>query len=280
MKRIVLALACTVACIGPAAAQEKSGELIPSITVVGTGQVESKPDQAEITIGVMTEAETASDALQDNTGKMKRLMEELERLGIDEKDIQTSNFSVSPRYAHDPKGRRAPEIDGYQVSNQVQIKVRKLSGLGRVLDDLISSGANQVHGISFSLGDSTNTMDDARRKAMADARRKAELYAKAARVELGRPLLIQEQVQGQPRPPMPYMRMAAAESDAVPISPGELTTSAQIHVTYAIEPVHVERGKADRKAQREQAEEVQEEQVEVKEEAADITVEAREPRNR
>ena len=267
MKRMMFAIACTVACVGSAHAQERAAELVPSITVIGTGEVQSKPDLAQINVGVVTQDESASAALEQNTEKMQDLMEELSRLGIDEKDIRTTNFNVGPTYSHDPQGRRPPEIEGYQVSNQVQIKVRKLSALGRVLDDLISRGANQVNGISFSLADSTNTMDDARRKAMADARRKAELYAKAARVELGQPLLIQEQGSRSVLPPIPYARMAAMESDAVPVSPGELTTSAQITVTYKIENVQREAKAAAEKVEvtTEAVESVKEEAEEVKE---------------
>jgi uncharacterized protein YggE len=238
MKRIVAGgLAMALALTSIAAAQDDSqhvsSKLIPSITVIGTGEVNSKPDMATINIGVTTEAESAADALKANTEKMNRLMEDLKRTGIDDKDIQTSNFSVHPRYDHDPEGRRAPKINGYQVNNQVQVKVRKLNSLGRLLDDVISSGANNVQGIEFSLADSTNAMDDARTKAMADARRKAELYAKAAELKLGKPMLIQEQItRGGPQP-MPYARMAMA-AEAVPVAAGELTTSAQITVTYRI----------------------------------------------
>lgn len=271
MKRIVFIIACTVVCVASARAQERAAELVPSITVIGTGEVQSKPDLAQINVGVVTQDESASAALEQNTEKMQDLMEELSRLGIDEKDIQTTNFSVGPTYSHDPQGRRPPEIEGYQVSNQVQIKVRKLSALGRVLDDLISRGANQVNGISFSLADSTNTMDDARRKAMADARRKAELYAKAARVELGQPLLIQEQGSRSVPPPIPYARMAAMESDAVPVSPGELTTSAQITVTYKIQNVQREAKAAEEKVDTvEAAESVKEEATEVVEPEVDV----------
>jgi hypothetical protein len=120
------------------------------------------------------------------------------------------------------------------VSNVAQIKVRQLSALGSILDDLMQGGANQVYGISFSLSDPANALDDAREKAVADARRKAELYAEAAGVQAGQAIMIQEQNVRGPQPMFFDARAAMPTAAAVPVSPGEQTLTAEVTVTYRL----------------------------------------------
>jgi uncharacterized protein YggE len=216
-----------------AVADDKSIFDQPHISVTGTGEVNAKPDMATITIGVMTEAESAAQALEQNNGRMQKLFERLKGLGIAEKDIQTANFNVSPKYENNPQRAEAPRIVGYTVTNEVRIRVRRLSSLGRVLDQAVQDGANRIHGISFSIDDDTNVMDEARKKAMSDARRKAELLAEAAGVRLGKPLSITDQPQARPMP-MPMMQMRMMAADSVPVAPGELTNTATIQVTYSL----------------------------------------------
>lgn len=155
---------------------------------------------------------------------------------IADKDILTSNFSVNPQYRYDNiNGQQRASIVGYQVSNEVTVKIRNLPSLGDILDAVITAGANNVNGISFSLAEPGNVLDQARQKAMADAKRKAELYAGAAGVKVGRVLYITES-SGSIQPPGPMMMMArAAVSEAVPISAGEQESTATITVIYAIE---------------------------------------------
>lgn len=213
-----------------ASAEEK--EPTPSITVVGTGESHAKPDQAHIQVGVVTQAASASQAMQANNGAMKKLFELLAERDIAEKDIQTTGFNVSPQYQHDPAGKRPPAIVGYEARNQVQVKVRKLASLGELLDELVREGANHVSGISFSVADSQGILDDARRKALADARRKAQLYAAAADVKLGSLLQLEEG--STPAFAPRYMaRQAAAE--AVPIAAGEQQFTVSVTATYRIE---------------------------------------------
>ena len=232
MKTILLLCLCWC---GAAALQAEETDVFDQshITVTGMGEIDAKPDMATITVGVVTEAESASAALEENNERMKKLFEILKDRGVAEKDLQTANFNVSPKYQHHPQGREEPKIVGYTVTNEVRVKVRRLSSLGGVLDALVQDGANRVHGISFSIDDEANLMDDARKKAMADARHKAELLAAAANMRLGRPL----QISDQPPPrPMPMQRFRMAEAaQAVPIAPGEVTQTAIIHVTYALE---------------------------------------------
>jgi uncharacterized protein YggE len=204
--------------------------LVPSITVVGSGKSSARPDMAQIQVGVVTEAPLAAKALKDNNDAMSRLFSTLDARGIAKKDVQTSSFSVVPQYKRGPHGEQVPEIVGYRVSNQVAVKVRKLDSLGQVLDEVVQQGANQVQGVSFAIAEPNPLLDEARRKAMASARRKAELYAKEAGVEVGRVLLIQEETPHVPRP----LAMGLSRAEGVPVAEGEQEFGASITVTYAI----------------------------------------------
>ncbi len=204
---------------------------VPSVTVVGTGEATSRPDMAEIQVGVVTRAARAAQALEDNNKAMNKLFRTLTTAGIARNDLQTSSFSVAPQYRYSKSGEEPPQIIGYQVSNQVRVKVRQLASLGQVLDALVEAGANNVQGISFSVADPTRLLDEARRQAMADAHRKAELYSRAAAVNLGRVLTIQEQT---PEVPRPFFMAAARAENGVPVAPGEQQFRATVTVTYAL----------------------------------------------
>jgi uncharacterized protein len=207
----------------------------PSITVTGTGEVQTRPDIVEIRLGVLTEASTAAEALRRNTEAMDALLETLRERNIERRDIQTAQFNVAPRYHYDRSGERPPQIVAYQVSNQVRVKVRKIDDLGTILDKVVQQGANQIHGINFSVDDPTEFLDEARKKAIDDARRKAKLYAEAAEVQVGRPLLIQERI-ADPPVPLPFRQMEMQAADrAVPIEAGEHTLRVNVSVTYALE---------------------------------------------
>lgn len=226
------ALLCLLALLAaPAAARAYD---TPSIQVAGTGEVSATPDTGHLSAGVVTEAPTAAEAVRANGAAMERVLAALEAAGIAKKDVQTSGFSVWPVYAESAGGAVQPRITGYRVSNQVSVRVAGVEKVGGVLDQLVASGANEMGGVSFSIGDPEPLLDEARKRALADARRKAELYAASAGVRLGRLLRIEETGGGGPGP-MP--RMARMEASApVPISPGQLELSVTTTVTYAIEP--------------------------------------------
>jgi uncharacterized protein YggE len=222
----------TLSAVAPPHARAEPAQRVSSITVVGQGEVQAKADLAQVSVGVVTEAKTASEALAQNNAAMRRLLDALRARGVEPRDVQTTSFSVFPQYEHDGETRQIPRIVGYQVQDQVQVKVRQLDRLGQVLDDLVQGGANLIHGIGFSVAEPRRLLDQARKLAVEDARRKAELLALAAGSRLGPPLEIQEAGAGLPTPP-PMARMAAAES-AVPIATGELSLGAQVTVTYAL----------------------------------------------
>jgi uncharacterized protein YggE len=215
----------------------------PSINVAGTGKVSAAPDMARISMGVTTQGDTARAALAANNEAMSRLLEVLKERGVATKDVQTSNISINPQYSQPPQPRpgRAPDegfvpkIVGYNVNNMVQIKARDLSKLGELLDAVVQGGANQMHGISFEVEKPEKLLDQARKDAMADAKRKAEQLAGEAGVVLGYPLHITESGGGiLPQPMMKGRAMMMAAESAVPVSAGEEELSLSVSVVYEL----------------------------------------------
>jgi uncharacterized protein YggE len=213
-----------------ACAQADEGDEPRSITVSATGSVAAEPDQARITSGVTTEATTAAEALAQNSQRMTKLVAGLKASGIEPKDIQTSSFNVQPRYTQ-PKEGEASVIDGYRVTNEVQIVARNLDKLGAVLDQLVSLGANELGGLFFEVSKAETLRDEARKEAIANARRRAELYAEAAGAKVGEVLKIQEGGEIGPRP-VPMAR--AMKAEAVPIERGTETLEASVTVTWEL----------------------------------------------
>jgi uncharacterized protein YggE len=211
-----------------ALAQEKRAER--SVTVSATGQVAVAPDMARISTGIVSEAETAREALQRNSAAMKKVVDGIKANGIDAKDIQTSNFNVEPRYEQARDGR-PPHIAGYRATNQVRFAVRDLSRVGELLDLVITLGANQAGGVSFQVSNAETLKDEARRQAMANALRRARLLAEAAGASVGEVLTITEDVSvAGPRP----MAGRALAAEAVPIEPGSQVLEARVEVTWAL----------------------------------------------
>ena len=223
----IIAISGLIAMSDAPAAQDKPIER--TVSVSASGQVAAEPDAAHISTGVVTEADTARDALTRNSTAMRALIDGLRALGLSDKDVQTSEISVEPRY-HQHKDGRPPTITGYRVVNQMRIIQRNIGRLGEVLDTCVSLGANQLGGIRFEVSGAETLKDEARRRAMANAVRRAQLYAKAAGASVGQVLTISETVSG-PRP-APMGRMAMAE--AVPIEAGSQMLEVTVHVTWAL----------------------------------------------
>ena len=208
----------------------------PALNLSAYGEVKVAPDQAAINFGVVTEAPTAQEAMAQNAQQMTRVVAALRRAGIAERDIQTSGLNLSPMLDYSKDGE-APRVTGYAAQNNVTVRVRDIAGLGTVLDKLIASGANEVSGITFSREDMTATEDEARMKAVADARRRAETMAEAAGMKLG-PLMALSDVPMDSGPmPMPRMAMAAeAKMGGAPIEAGELAVTTNVTAVYALRP--------------------------------------------
>ena len=203
-----------------------------TISITGNGSATSPPDMATINTGVVTQGKNAADAMKANNEIMAKLMAALKAQKIPAKDIQTSDFSVSPQYARDDRGRTQQEIVGYRVSNQVRVVIRNLPELGKVLDTLVSTGSNRVSGISFGITDSDGILNEARNNAIADARSKANLYAQALGIKVGKVVSVSESSVIAPRPQF-FARAAMADS-AVPIASGEQELTATIDLVFAI----------------------------------------------
>jgi uncharacterized protein YggE len=207
---------------------------VPSISVTGSGTASGRPDTAEVTTGVITQAATAVRALAQNSVATDKVLKAVLALGIAEKDIQTSRINVTPQRRQGRQEAYPPDIVGYEVGNQLRVKVRNLDMLGRLLDELVTQGANNLGGVRLFVAEPAPVLDQARTKAVADARRKAELYATAAGVKLGRVLSIREGGAVVPRPEGVPMRAMVAAA-AVPVAPGEQEFEASINITYALE---------------------------------------------
>lgn len=214
----------------PAIADE--ARMTRTISLTGHGEVRSVPDVATITSGVSSQGATASDALAANTSAMNAMFAALKEAGITEKDVQTSNFMVQPRYNF-PEGK-APELVGYEVSNNVTVTARKIADLGALLDKLVRAGSNQINGIAFSVSEPDAALDEARKRAVEDAMRKAKVYAGAAGVTLGPVVTISES--GGYQPPVPMVRAKAlmADSAPVPVAAGEQTLAVDVNITWEI----------------------------------------------
>jgi len=204
------------------------------ISLTGHGEVRSVPDSAIVTTGVLSQAATAAEALAANTTAMTALFAVLKETGIEDKDIQTSNFMVQPRYNFYQDGK-APELIGYDVSNNVTVRLRKIGDLGGLLDKVVKAGSNQINGISFEVSKPEPALDEARKLATVDATRKAKLYAEAMGVSLGNVMSISESTGYQP--PMPMVRGKVMMADAaapVPVAAGEQAISVDVNITWEI----------------------------------------------
>ena len=205
----------------------------PAISVTGEANVSVPPDLAQIDGGVATDAKTAREASDANNAAMGKVLLALKGAGIDEKDYQTSRLSLQPQYATSSKAAERPGVVGFRASNRVTIKIRDVTKVASVIDVLVGAGANEIGGINFVVTQASKLLDDAREQAIADARRKAQIYAKAAGVTLGEPISISEE--GAPTP-MFRSKAASGMAASAPVAPGEETLSVSVTVSWAIKP--------------------------------------------
>ncbi|HKO69605.1 MAG TPA: SIMPL domain-containing protein [Bradyrhizobium sp.] len=201
-----------------------------AITVTGEATVSAAPDLAQIDGGVSSDAKTAREASDANNAAMGKILLALKGAGIAENDFQTSRLSLQPQYA--PNRAGPSPVVGYRASNRVTVRSREPNKLANVIDTLVGAGANDIGGIAFTVSNASKLLDGAREQAIADARRKAETYAKAAGVTLGAPINISEE--GVPGPAPFRKNVAAMATSPTPVSPGEETLQVTVSVSWAI----------------------------------------------
>jgi len=202
-----------------------------TLSISATADVKVEPDIAFISGGVVSEARTAEEALQMNANDMAGVFEALEEAGVDRINIQTSNFSLNPRYEYPNNQPR--KLIGYTASNQVTAKITDLDEVGNIIDAMVSMGGNTFSGVRFAVEDTSDLMDEARKMAMQDAIDRADLYAEVSGYDVARIVTISESgsYSPQPQPQMAMMRMEAADA-ATQIAGGELSYSATVNVVF------------------------------------------------
>lgn len=229
LKRWVLPAAAVIVLCAPVAAQDTANQrVVPRITVTGDASVTTEPDIAQIRTGVTSQAKTAKEASDTNAKAAQGVVAALRAAGIDDKDIQTTRLTLQPTYDN-TNGPARGKINGFLASNQVMIRVRDIAKLADIIDRTVSAGATDIGGIEFVVSAPSQALDRARDAAVADARRKAEIYAKAAGVTLGRVLTLSEdQASAEP------MLMSARAAAAPPIMPGEKTLKLTVTISYEL----------------------------------------------
>jgi uncharacterized protein YggE len=230
----VAALAALAGLPAEAAAEDAGGNVI---TVTGHGSVSVKSDAATVELAVVNSAATARAALAANSAAVADLLKRLAELGYKDRDLATTRFDVSPQYkrASVSSGRTpadANRIVAYMVTNQLRVKVANAGRLGALLDEAVGAGANRISGIRFTVSQPERFREQAMREAVADARRRAEIYADAAGVGVGPVLRISETGSVSPQPRLRQF----AELSAVSIKPGQREITASVVVVFALAP--------------------------------------------
>jgi uncharacterized protein YggE len=226
MRKSAIALVVWLACLTAAHAADTAERLI---TVTGEAMTTAVPDMVTIRLGVATQGKTARDASGANAKLMTAVMAAIKAAGAAERDIQTARLALQPQFEQTKNG--PPHLTGFHASNDVTVKLRDIGKLADLIDHAVAAGANEMSGIEFSVSDHSKRLDEARTAAIADAHRKAEIYATAAGVKLGRAVAITETSASPPPRPV-----AAFRAVSTPIAPGELALQASVTVSYELTP--------------------------------------------
>lgn len=238
MKSLIPLMAAAAAV--PAGAQTVAAMPVQTISgtvldVTAEGESHRTPDIATVTAGVVTQAADAAGAMRDTAARMDRVIAALKRAGIADRDLKTASISLQPQYRYE--NDKPPVITGYQASNNVTVRFRDIGKAGSVLDALVATGANQINGPMLGIDKPDAAMDEARLDAIAKARARAELYARAAGLKVKRILSISEGGVDMPRPMPVMMRAQAMMADAPEskILPGEQSLTVSVSVRFELE---------------------------------------------
>jgi len=239
MKKILAAALMLGAVEFPSAALAQQATINQTITgtrldISATGDVTRVPDLATISAGVVSRAATATAAMQQTASRMARVREALRKAGIADRDIQTSNVSLNPDYVY--AQNQPPKLSGYNASNQVTVRFHDIAATGKILDALVAEGANQISGPNLSVEHPEAALDEARSKAVAAGRARAELYARSLGMRVARVVSVSESGGYAPPPPMPPMvMMAKVERDQTAIDPGEQKLQVNVSMTFELQ---------------------------------------------
>jgi uncharacterized protein len=235
MKRLTIAalLACAVPLVPAAAQTAPAGQAVSGVRldVAATGEVTRVPDLVRINAGVVTQSPNASEAIRQNAARMTQVRAALQRAGVADRDIQTSNISLQPDYRY--QDNQPPQLNGYRASNTLDIRFRDIVRSGPILDALVAEGANQINGPMLEIERPETALDEARTRALAVARARAELYARTLGMRVKRILAVSEPG-AMPIVPMPAMRLQAADA-STEIAPGEQRLSVTLNVSFELE---------------------------------------------
>jgi uncharacterized protein YggE len=233
-----LILAGTVGASGVAMAQTvpsaESAFKATTLNLSAYGETRQAPDMATITLGVTTEAPSASEAMKLNADRMTQVIASLKKAGIDPRDIQTSGLNLNPQYVY--VENQPPRLNGYQAANTVTIVVRDLKKLGSVVDASVNSGATNVGGISFGIEDSQASEDKARVEAVKALQAKANLYAQSLGYKVARLVSFSESGGYAPQPPVVYASFSRAEKmdSGTPVEAGQLKVRIDVSATFEL----------------------------------------------
>jgi len=240
MRNALLAALMIGAASLPAAAQAQQAAITQTIAgtrldVSATGDVTRVPDVAVITAGVVTRSSTATGAIQEAADRMERIHAALKRAGVDDRDIQTSNLSLNPEYRYE--NNQPPQLVGYGASNQLSVKFRDIRNSGKILDALVAQGANQISGPNLTIDKPEAALDEARTRAVAAGRARADLYARSLGMRVVRLVSVSESGGSYPvPPPMPVAMYARGERDAsTSIQPGEQKLQVTLSMVFELQ---------------------------------------------
>jgi uncharacterized protein YggE len=217
--------------VAPASAQTVAAR---TLSIAGNAEMHAVPDTALVSTGVVTESETAAAALKTNSAALAKVLDAIRSFGVESKDLQTSGLALEARTyrPEKPSATDRPRIVGYTAANEVTVRVHDLAKLGDLLDKVTVAGANRIDGIEFVVSNQEGLLEEARRKAVADAKSKADLYAQAAGFTLGKVMSLTEENVPSPRPMARAMAVSAAAP--VPVEAGEMTLSIRVRVVWSL----------------------------------------------
>ena len=236
--RTALLAALMIGAVAPSAATAQQASITQAITgtrldISATGEVSRIPDLAIITAGVVAKAPTASAALQESASRMQRVVAALKRAGIADRDIQTSNVNLNPEYRY-PENQ-SPQLTGYTASNNVTVRFRDVRTSGRILDALVGEGANQISGPNLTIDNTDAALDEARAKAIAVGRERAQAYARSLGMRVVRLVAVSETGGNSIVQPLPMYARAEVAMAKTQIEPGEQKLQITLAMTFELQ---------------------------------------------